>query len=307
MRIGDGYVSWRTFFLVVGGLVLLCGLAVAGLAITGYLPADRAETARAVIGDAGSIAFDLLASAFLFLAAARMRKGNPLRRIWLLLGTGVAVYAVGDIIWTVLEVRSGFSEVPYPSYADVAYIAFYFFVVAGLVIAARAFGRVTNADRAVMADVVLMFFASIIVYMFVAAPVIVDTAATLPQKVLGVAYPIGDLVVLLGPAIFIAFMASSLGRSQAARQWWTLAFGLAVMSLSDILFTWLDWTGRYFSGHPVDYAWMLSLLILAISGSEAADFADSQVAQHAAVAGAAALGNPTHLVRAHTETGAHAG
>jgi hypothetical protein len=45
------------------------------------------------------------------------------------------------------------------------------------------------------------------------------------------------------------------------------------MSLSDIGFTWLDWTGRYYSGHPVDFGWMLSLLMIAVAGSLAADCA----------------------------------
>jgi hypothetical protein len=303
LRVGNDHLSWRTFGLIVGGVVALVAFALIGLAITGYLPADRIETARSIVSDVGSIAFGLLAAAFLFLAASRMDPGNPLRRIWLLLGLSVAVYVIGDIIWTVLEVRSGFTEVPYPSYADIAYIAFYVFMAAGLMRAARAFGRVSNTERAIRVDIVLMFLAAIAVYVFVAAPIIVDAEATLAQKVLGVAYPIGDLVVLLGPALFIAFVASSLGRSQAARQWWSLAFGLAVMSLSDILFTWLEWTGRYYSGHQVDYAWMLSLLILAIAGSEAADYADSKVANRATAAAPIGQVNEGHVVIVHSESG----
>jgi len=307
VRIGDDHLSWRTFGLIVGGIVALVAFAVIGLAVTGYIPADRMETARAVISDAGSISFGLLAAAFLFLAAVRLDAHNPLRRIWMLLGVGISVYALGDIIWTVLEFQSGFTEVPYPSYADIAYIAFYGFMAAGLIRAARSFGRVAEAERVVRVDIVVMFVASIIMYVFVAGPIVADSTSTIAEKVLGVAYPLADLVVLLGPALFIAFVASSLGRSQAARQWWSLAFGLAVMSLSDILFSWLDWTGRYFSGHPVDYAWMLSLLILPVAGSEAADCADCQGAARAAAMAAVGQGNEGHVVVIHSESGVDTG
>ena len=51
---------------------------------------------------------------------------------------------------------------------------------------------------------------------------------------------------------------------------------VALMSVSDIAFTWLDWTGRYFSGHVIDFGWMTSLLLIAIAASLAADAADTQ-------------------------------
>ena len=51
---------------------------------------------------------------------------------------------------------------------------------------------------------------------------------------------------------------------------------MALMSVSDIAFTWLDWTGRYFSGHVIDFGWMTSLLLIAIAASLAADAADTQ-------------------------------
>jgi diguanylate cyclase len=271
MRVASTDISWRTFVLTTGGLLALVVLALAGLVIKGYLPAARVEIAMAIVSDVGSIVFGLLAAALLFFAASHYDRGNPLHQIWLLLGAGIGVYAVGDIIWTVLEFGSGFKEVPYPSLADVAYVAMYFFVGAGLFRAAKSFRRVAKVDIAVMADIVAMFLGAVLVYVFVAAPVIVDSGSSLFQKVLGVAYPIGDIAVFLGPAIFIAFVASILGRSQPVAHWWTLAAGLAVMSLADIAFTWLDWTGNYFSGHPVDFAWMLSLLMIAIAGSMAAD------------------------------------
>jgi hypothetical protein len=284
MYIGDEPMSRRTFALIAGGATLLVLFALLGFTGTGLLPQSQVAAARALLTDAGAITFGLLSAGVLFFTASRYAADNPLRRIWLLLGTGIATYAVGDIIWTVSEVRSHFGEVPYPSAADLPYLLFYVFMVAGLARAAKAFGRSASVDRAVKLDIVIMFAFSALVYAFVAAPIIVDATSSLPVKILGVTYPILDIAALLGPAVFIAVVASSIARTHCMRHWWVLAGGLVVMSLTDIAFTRLDWIGMYASGDLVDYAWMLSLLIIAVAGSMAADVAMEQSKATAAIA-----------------------
>lgn len=276
MRIGDDYMSRRTFSVIVGGLILLLAVLLAGLWITQYLSPENARIAHALKTDIASIIFGLGSAAVVLSAARRFHLGNPLRRIWLLLGIGIGVYALGDVVWTALDILSGFREVPYPSLADALYLSMYVFVFIGLSRAAGAFGRVVNVKRPAIMAAVLSALAAIAAWAFVVAPVVADPATSLPVKVLGVAYPIGDIAFLLGPALFILLAAPAVARLQAARQWWVLAFGLALMSISDIAFTWLDWTGRYFSGHVVDFGWMVSLLLIAIAASLAADAADTQ-------------------------------
>lgn len=278
MLVGERYVSRRTAALLIGGLALLAVVAVVGLTITRYLPPGRVEAALALTTDVGAMIFGLLAATALFTVARRFRPGNPLRQVWLLLATGVAVYALGDVVWTVLDVRSGFGQVPYPSLADALYLALYVFLGAGILRTAQAFQRSADVRKPMMVSIGLTVLASFAAYAFIAAPVFNDPATSLFQKVLGVVYPMADIAVLLGPALFIALAAGAVGRSHAALQWWVLAFGLAVMSVSDIGFTWLDWTGRYVAGHPVDFGWMLSLLLIALAGSLSADAVQGQKA-----------------------------
>jgi two-component system, sensor histidine kinase PdtaS len=273
MYVGDEPMSRRTFALVAFGSAVLVVFALVGLGLIGFLPPGQAASARALWTDLGSIVFGLAAAMALLFAASRYHSGNPLRWIWFLIGAAIAAYTVGDIIWTILEIRSQFGAVPYPSVADVAFVAFYPLMAVGLIRAARAFGRSAAVERALKIDIVAMFLFSAVVYAFVAAPIIVDAAASMPEKILGVAYPVGDIVALLGPALFIAVVASSIGRSKRVRHWWILSAGLGIMALSDIAFTKLDWAGLYVSGDLVDYAWMLSLLVIAIAGSMAADVA----------------------------------
>ena len=271
MKLGKVDFSFRTSVLFWVGLALLLILSLTALVTTVSFAPDKAELTRGVVSDAGSVVFGFLAAAFLFYAASRFAPKSSLRRVWQLLGIGIGLRAVGDVVWIALEVGARFKSVPYPSAADVFYVAMYVFMAAGLIRAAWAFGRATYAEGAVRFDIIAMFLVAVGVYTFVIAPILVDGSSTLPMKVLGAAYPIGDIVLLMGPALFIAVVASCIGRCEPAWHWWALSIGVAVMSLADILFTWLDWTGRYASGNPVDYLWMLSLLMIAVAGSLSAD------------------------------------
>ena len=142
MRIITDHMSWRTFALVVGGSTLLAAFCAAGAAVAGHVPPGEVSMAHAMVSDVGSVAFGLLATFALLFAALRFTAGNPLRRIWLLLGAGIGVRSLGDVVWTVLDIQSRYRQIPYPSAADACYIAFYFLMVAGLIVAARAYGRV---------------------------------------------------------------------------------------------------------------------------------------------------------------------
>jgi hypothetical protein len=271
MQIGESYISRRTFVLLVGGLFLLAVVSVVALTIAQTVTGDK--NALTLIADLGSVVFGSLAAAVLFTSARCFDADNPLRRIWLLIGAGMAAYAVGDLVWAVLDIRSGFGAVPYPSVADLFYIAMYVFVALGLVRTARAFGRAARVTRALVIGAVLTVLAAALFYVLIAAQVVGDPTTSLLQKVLGAAYPIADILFLLAPAFFILLAAPHF---RGARQWWVLAFGLIAMSLSDIGFTWFQWTGRLSSAVPVEFGWMLSLLLIAVAGSLAADVARGQ-------------------------------
>ncbi len=271
MRVGESHISVRTFVLIVGGLVVLLALAVGGLAMTHGLSPASSHDGLSLATDLGSLFFDVVACVALLLAAGHYAAGNPLRRIWLMLGVGIGVYAVGDLVWMLLDVGAKFRAVPYPSAADVFYLATYVFLAIGLTRAAQAFGRAARLRATLVAGIVVTALAALLVYAFVALPIVRDPSASLAVKTLGVVYPAADILLLFGPALFIILAARSISGHQVVRQWWTLATGFLLMAASDVAFTWFDWTGRYFAGHPVDFGWMLSLLIIGVAGSLVAD------------------------------------
>src|SRR3954471_3770417 len=102
------------------GLRLATGIAVLGLAV---------HAGHGVTG-AGGHAVDLAITRWLYVAlvagaaavclarAAHVRAERP---AWALLGTGMAVYAGGELLWS--AVYAGAADPPFPSLSDALYLA----------------------------------------------------------------------------------------------------------------------------------------------------------------------------------------
>src|SRR5438445_6056651 len=111
--------------LVGGGIALAY---VVGVTIWMYLhPND--DTLRTNVSDIVPIPLHFLAVGVL-IGVARRTPGKRQRRAWTLLAVAFGLYAVGDIIWCVLEV--GFGQSPFPSIADGFYLSYYPLLAAGL-------------------------------------------------------------------------------------------------------------------------------------------------------------------------------
>jgi len=75
-------------------------------------------------GDIYSPVIDLLVVLTLFYATIRsFRYGRRVQIAWLFITLAFSFYAVGDILWAILEL--GFHQTPFPSVADVFYLTFY--------------------------------------------------------------------------------------------------------------------------------------------------------------------------------------
>lgn len=93
----------------------------------------------AVINDIAWMIAAMLA-AFSSVRAAVVLRGCE-RAAWLLFAAGAAAWAVGQVIWNVYEIYLGV-HVPFPSYADLAYLAFGPLMIAGLFVL-----RATQEER----------------------------------------------------------------------------------------------------------------------------------------------------------------
>src|SRR5258706_909543 len=70
-----------------------------------------------------SFAPSILASVLAWRVAAEKSLSAPLRRAWFILGVSFLMFLIGNLIWAYLEVV--LQVEPFPTLADVFYIAFY--------------------------------------------------------------------------------------------------------------------------------------------------------------------------------------
>lgn len=164
---------------------------------------------------------------------------------------------VGELTWAVYEVILGI-EVPYPSIADVFYLAGYIPALVSIVGFMLIFRKlVTPLKKAVSALIGVLILA--VASVFLLGPLFTSPSPAF-VKAFDLAYPILDAVLMaLVMMRLIAFMGSSLGRP-----WTWIFFGLLSYSLADILFSWGTLENWYFSGHPIELLWLYGYLMLAL-------------------------------------------
>ena len=101
---------------------------------------------------ARSFAYPMYGVAVAILIAIAVLRHPTRRRAWLLVALAIALLTVGDITYSVIALVDG--EVPYPSAADVSYLAGYAVLMLGVLGLLR--GRTTASERTTLIDAVIV-------------------------------------------------------------------------------------------------------------------------------------------------------
>ena len=197
---------------------------------------------------------DLLYYALGLSAAAAIAIGvrwhRPCRQLpWVLLGVGLLTLVVGDMVFGfyehVLRVAT-----PYPSAADAVYLLSYPVMAAGILFLVR--GRTPEGDIAGLVDAgIIAVSAGTLSWIFLMEPYARDASLTLAERLVSVAYPLVD-VLMIAAAARLAFAPG--GRPRAL---YFLGGGLLALLVADSWYGLLSLEGIYQFGHPVDAGWLL--------------------------------------------------
>ena len=241
---------WKTLAILVAA-VLLASIAYA-LIVRFVLFGPRAVTAFDDFGEAFAAA---LASAACAWAASRAQGKNRLG--WALLSISTGVWAAGEVVWSIYEVIIGVTT-PYPSLADVGFLAAVPFAIAGI----RAFwsdARGTSSRWRVWFDGVIVAIAlTSTAWGFGLRTVFQSTSST---KLLDLAYPVGD--ILVGTVLILAIRRAT---GQQKGRMALLLIGIASYSISDSAFAFLTAQGAFGSvGNVIDTGWFLGFLLIALA------------------------------------------
>jgi diguanylate cyclase (GGDEF)-like protein/PAS domain S-box-containing protein len=191
-------------------------------------------------------ALGLSTAAAIAVGARRNHPAQPLA--WFLLAAGVLSFICGDLIYKIPnEVFR--VEPPFPSAADVLYLAMYPFLAAGLLLLVRA--RTPGRDRASLVDALLLTTAlGLLSWVFLMGPYVHQANLSLLERLVSIAYPLGDVLLLA----MLARLWSGGGLGTAAAR--LLGAGAIALLVSDTLYGLIRLHGAWSDGGPVDLGWI---------------------------------------------------
>jgi diguanylate cyclase (GGDEF)-like protein len=179
------------------------------------------------------------------------------RNAWILLGLAILVWGAAEVYWSVAI--EGNPDAPYPSPADVGYLAFYPLAYAGLALLVRDRAHEINWRLwmdAVIAALGTAALGAAFVFDFVAE----KTTGTPIQNLTTLAYPLGDIGML---ALVVGVIALTGWRP--GRTWSLLLAGLAALVVADIAYTLQSTEEALPGGSWVEPIYLISAVCLGAS------------------------------------------
>jgi len=201
------------------------------------------------------------ASAWAAWQASRRCSAAPrLRSAWRLLALAALSGFSAEVAQTIYEVEG---KKPYPSVADVLFLLFYVFMLWGLL--RFAVGRRSVAERVRLGlDLAVVAIGSSAVVLYVVlGPTAVEGSPSLLQSVFSIAYPVGDMVLLIGLASVLLRQATR----SARRPLQFIAVGLLLYVAGDLIYGYITLHSVYHGGDPVDTFYMVAIALFALAGA----------------------------------------
>lgn len=203
--------------------------------------------------------------------ALRIGLNQGVGKQWLLVGLGVASFAIGDVIWTVLELHMGLD--PYPSLADPFYVLQYVFFIAAMALAIRSYRHLTPVRTPIIIAGVVAFILAGIVYAALLGPHIFPAGTAelgFWGLVVSTLYPLGDVFFVFAPALALALVIRQLGAGRLGWPWWVVIIGAVVYALTDAGYSYADWAGLGLTS-TLEMGWVAANLIFALAALVARD------------------------------------
>jgi two-component system cell cycle response regulator len=176
------------------------------------------------------------------------------RLAWILMGSAVGAWGIGDTIWTFTVAND--PSPPFPSIADIGFLAVYPPAYAAIVLLLRS--RTGTLRGSLWLDGVIGGLAVAALGAAVVFQAVLGTIGGSPAAVAtNLAYPLADVTLI---ALVVWTLAVTGWRPD--RTWGLIAGGLLVFSISDCLYLYETATGSYVYGSPTDLGWIAGGLLL---------------------------------------------
>ena len=244
---------------MVGVLTTTAALTAFALA-TGVLP----DSAARQVSDLAypPVAFGVA----LVVLSGAARADRRERRAWTLVGLGVFALAIGEALWTGHRLIVGVDP-PYPGHPDIAYLVGYAAMTAGVLLMPHARPARYERLRLGLDALAGTLAASLVSWRLLFGPVFESTrSASVAEVVVGLGYPIGDVIMLIA----LIILSTRRGVFLADARLGSLAAGLAIFAVGDTMYLILEMQATYGAGSSLDATWLVAYGFFAIAGGRIA-------------------------------------
>ena len=201
----------------------------------------------------------LIASVWLLRA---FQKSNGTEKVfWLLLAVGTLNYLIAEFLWVVYENLLS-REMPFPGPPDFFYmlqIVFYLLAFSYKLIKETKKYQFTKFLFDIM---IVMIVASTFSWHFLISPIIEAGGLSIYSLLVSLAYPIGDLALLLGiVTIYLGTQKSTFNKNLLF-----LSIGLFFQIIADSAYLYLVSLNSYESGSLIDPLFIMAILLIGFAG-----------------------------------------
>jgi diguanylate cyclase (GGDEF)-like protein/PAS domain S-box-containing protein len=187
---------------------------------------------------------------------------TPSRReqwAWRLIALWALLTFAGDALSAMVEQVWGGN--PSQSWANLVYLASYPALLAGLLLLPRALRSRRDGARFALDAATVVVAGGMLLWHFVIAPTAIAGHGSLLQTAVSIAYPVGDLLVLLG----VTTILLRCPRGARRRPLLLLAASVVAMLVADIVWANLALSGDYGAGGLQDVGYMTQYVLFALS------------------------------------------
>lgn len=211
------------------------------------------ESRQATIADLGFLPVSLGGAAMAWLAARRSPRSKA---AWRMLAAAFLAMWLGDATWAYVELVQ--HRDPFPSIADPLYLLFYPLALGGVLLFPAARRRRGEGFTFALDAATVLLGSGMVVWYFVLRPTVITTGTDTMSAVLSLAYPVGDLVLLLGIATALLRRPDYASRCCLRM----MVAGMAVFVFADVGYGYLSVGDRYAAGDWPDAGWMIAQVLL---------------------------------------------
>ena len=192
---------------------------------------------------------------------AAVRNSGRTRVAWALFAASAFSWCAGEVAWCVYQIGYGIAVPPSPAWSDLGFLLAVPLAVAAVFAFTSSPTRLFTRGQTVLSGTIVALSLLFIAWNFGLAKVYETSAATPAAQAVGLAYPIGDIIIAT-----VLVVALQRARRADIGRLALLLGGVAFNALADSAFAYLNANGTYGAlGSVLDAGWVIGYLMIALA------------------------------------------